>query len=140
MSENTIEGDTHQPENEVQGGGNETYSQEIPFPGGISAPIESAPQLTPISIRPNGQNILIQYEKPEKAGEIFLPNKAQGLEFIVALVSEVGKDCKFVKKGDAVILAAKAIVNGEKGIQIGANRLFFTQEPLVVAVVDGLVG
>lgn len=128
MIENTIEGDTHEPESEM-------HAQEIKFPGAEDG---GAPALTPITIRPNGVNILIQYEKPEKAGEIFLPNQAKGLEFIVALVLEVGPDCKFVKKRDAVILAAKAIVNGDKGVQIGGNRLFFTQENLIVAIIDGL--
>ena len=129
MIENTIEGDTDSPETEL-------HSQEIKFPGAQDG---GAPVLAPIAIRPNGVNILIQYERPEKAGEIFLPNQAKGLEFIVAVVLEVGPDCKFVKRGDAVILAAKAIVNGDKGVQIGVNRLHFTQENLVVAIIDGLL-
>lgn len=96
---------------------------------------ESFIQLVPpLNFQPNGLNILTDYAKPEMAGEFVLPQNAKSLEFVTANVVAIGKDCKFVEKGDRILFAAKALVNGDKGIVVDGRRLFVTQENLVIGV------
>jgi hypothetical protein len=42
-----------------------------------------------------------------------------------------------VEKGDRIIIAVKALINQERGIDIEGRRLFFTQSNLVVARIVG---
>lgn len=86
-------------------------------------------------VKPNGTNILLRRDQAEQTqGGIILPQKMKSLEFITATVLAKGPDCKFVKEGDRVLVASKALINGEVGIMVEGVRLYFTQEPLIVAV------
>jgi hypothetical protein len=117
--EPAVEGDTHQPETEM-------HATEIAFP-------------TPkrLTIRPNGVNVLLFLdEAPTTQGGIHLPQKMKSLDFITATVLAKGPDCKFVKDGDRIIVALKALINQEGGILVGGAKLFFTQENLVIAVIE----
>lgn len=103
------------------------------------APVVSIGSVAVPRLRPNANNIWIDYtpDKGDKMeGGIVIPGKARKLEFVTAIVIEKGPECKFVEKGDQIIVAAKGIINGEAGIVVDGRRYFATQEPLVVAVVE----
>lgn len=114
-------------ENRNEGGGDEeaSHTQQIPFP-----------VMTKVKIRPNGNNVLIAWRKESMAGELHLPAKMTSLKFISAKVLATGPECKMVKEGDVVVVALKGLVNGEDGVVVDGNRLFFTQEPVIIAVVE----
>ena len=118
-AENEIEGDTHTPETDL-------HTQQIPFP-------------TPkrLTIRPNGVNVLLFLdEEPDTKEGIIIPKNAKRLDFVTATVLARGPDCKFLKDGDRIIVALKALINGESGMVVGGAKLYFTQENLVIAVID----
>jgi hypothetical protein len=83
-------------------------------------------------VKPNGNNILVAYQKAEKAGDIHLPGQARSLDFVVVNVLEVGPEVKDIEKGDRIIIAIKALINGERGMDIEGRKLYFTQSNLVV--------
>lgn len=103
------------------------------------APVVSIGSIAVPRLRPNANNIWIDYtpDKGDKIeGGVIIPGRARKLEFVTAVVIEKGPECKFVKEGDRIIVAAKGIINGEAGILVEGRRYFATQEPLVVAVVE----
>lgn len=104
---------------------------QIPFDASAILP----PQVADI-VKPNGLNILLRLDQmPTMAGNIHLPQKMKSLEFVTATALAVGPECKVVKVGNRVLVAIKAIINGEQGIPLEGVKLYFTQENLVVAVV-----
>lgn len=117
----------------------ETEGSAVPEAVPESNVIELGSLQRAIRLRPNGVNVQLAIEhKPLKKGDIILPGNVKGLEFITAVVIAAGPECKMVKSGDRVVVAAKGLVNGERGIEVDGHRVFFTQEQVIVAVIDAL--
>lgn len=104
---------------------------KIPFDASSVLP----PEVADI-VKPNGVNVLLRLDQaPTMQGMIHLPQAMKSLEFITAGILAKGPECKFVQVGDRVVVARKAIINGDAGIVLEGVRLHFTQENLIVAVV-----
>ena len=115
-------------ENNPDGGVHGDLAPAETFPGAVQAPEE-------LTFKPNSNYIWLDHEKALKVGEIFLPNKAKGLEWMTAKVLAAGPECKCVAAGDEVLLATKGCVGGDDGVLLRGSRFFFTQENMVVAVI-----
>lgn len=95
--------------------------------------------LKPMKFKPNSNYIRLDYTKAEKVGEIYMPQSAKGLKWVVSVALECGPDCKLVKPGDSVILAYRGLVNAEHGdgiVKIGSQETAWTQENMIIAVLD----
>lgn len=89
-----------------------------------------------LKFTPCGNNILLGYKKPEKAGTIHLPTQAKQLDTIICDVLAVGPECKFVKVGQRVLILTKALVGGPEGLTVEGRKVFFTQEQVLISVVE----
>lgn len=100
---------------------------EIPFPATNGT-----------KFKPNGNNVQLAYvpQGDRTEGGVIIPGHAVKLEFITASVIAVGPKCEVVKPGDRVVVALKGLVNGEKGVSVDGRRFFFTQEQVILAVVE----
>lgn len=110
--------------------------------GGAGASIEThesflqIPPLKTTKFKPNSNYIRLDYEKPDKVGEIIMPGQAKGLEWITATALDVGPECKVVQKGDKVLLASKGMVNGANGILVEGRVTFWSQENMIIGVLE----
>lgn len=103
----------------------ESHLTEIPFP----LPAGN-------KYRPNGNYVRVAYTKETIKGGIIVPMQAKPLDFVLVTVLDVGIDIKLVKKGDRVLVAMKGIINGEQGVMIDGEQTHWTQENLIVTVVE----
>lgn len=116
-------------------GGSESGAQEAAPESNI---IQLGQMVAPLRLRPNANNVWLDYRPPgeTKEGGIIVPGSARKLDFVTARVLAKGPDCRMVKEGDKILVAAKGIVNGEQGILIEGRRVYVTQEQIIVAVID----
>lgn len=108
--------------------------------GGLEDPVAMFP--SPISgnpIRkyiPVSNHILLHYEKPTKAGLIQLPGQMKPLDTIVCPVLAVGPDCEQIKAGQRVLILTRALVGGPDGLLVEGQRIFITQEHVIISIVE----
>lgn len=81
----------------------------------------------------------INYPKTDMIGLIHKPIQMKELDFAVVTVLDIGPDCKFVKVGDRVLVSIKGIINQQNGVIVDGTVQFFTQENLVVTVVESSI-
>lgn len=113
--------------------GNDALEGKTGYPEFTGEVIEFAKKQT---FTPNADYILLDYEPAKMAGSIVLPNVAKGLQWVTAKVVKVGPLVKFIKEGDGVVLAVPGIVEQNKGVIVNGERVFFTQEKNILAVVS----
>jgi co-chaperonin GroES (HSP10) len=115
-------------------------SAESPEAG---APAESTiihlgtmPTKARLKFQPTADFIQVKYQAETKVGGVFIPGQAKPRDYVVVEVIAVGPDCKKVKAGDRVIISTNGIHGKADGILVDGVRVHFTQERVVLAVVD----
>jgi len=102
-----------------------SHLTEIPFP-----------TATTNKYRPNGNYVRVAYTRENAKGGIIMPLQAKPMDFVLVMVLDIGLDIKLVKKGDRCLVAMKGLINGEQGVMIDGEQTWWTQENLIVTVVE----
>lgn len=108
---------------------------EIPWPGIAPASTGGAFMPSPI-IKPYGDFIQLDYQKPTMAGGLHLPSSAKTPELITVTVLAAGPDVKMAKPGTKVIILTQAFMGGANGSTLEGKKVYFTKESHIVGVLD----
>lgn len=85
--------------------------------------------LNPIVYKPCGDFIHIEAGEPDKVGLIHLPQGAKAVDFVQAKALAVGPECKWVKEGETILVAAQAIMR----IKHDGRHAQFTKESSLIS-------
>lgn len=105
--------------------------------GGVEIPFEAPASLAPLPvIRPYGDFIQLDYQKPTMAGGLHLPSSAKTPELITVAVLAAGPDVKMAKPGTKVIILTQAFMGGANGSTIDGRKIYFSKESHIVGIID----
>lgn len=104
--------------------------------GGVEIPFEVPASLSPLAIKPYGDFIQLDYQKPTMAGQLHLPGNVKTPELIAVPVIAVGPDCKQATVGSKVVLMSNAILGGDKGAMLNGRKIHFTREQNIVGILE----
>lgn len=120
----------------------------IPFPSSETTPQfpvapagDAAATVPPakgaVRFEPIGDYIQLDYEKPAKIGQLFVPEKMKKdiMEFITAGVLACGPNCKQVKPGDTILCGTAALLTISAGGGAAGFVMTLTKEDKILAVV-----